>query len=277
MNASVQGSNSLWNIDFSNPDSVATINKTANVEKEDDGSTLRGLGFMSYVYAKLEAGDETDSPMGGYVVEDASFLGSHTTDDVKNFLVQNGTTYSAPIEWADFEDVLTEEQITSLKTKYDGNLNITDFTKAMGEIQEIIDTIEIKAGDEPIEDIDAYQYFLKQMSKILDDYSKENILSNSSENSDGTVAPNEETQELWDFLQNDYNTPSLSSTLSFADHFENMLNDLTETTNMNVAGMFDVLDSLRAEEQQFGFYQFLDQLSPETISGLMDYTNGAIA
>lgn len=263
MSSSIQGSNSLWNIDFTNPDSVATINKTANMEVEESDFSARGLGFMSYVYAKLENDDMTADSIGGYVVNDASFLQNHTTEDVKTYLEQNGTAFSTTIDWTEFEDILTSEQMGQLKTKYDKTLTILEFCEAMEEIKAIQDTIVIGEDDEPLQEIDSYKLFLSQMSSALDSTINQTAMNST-----------EATDEFMAFLNDDYYTST--ATFSFADYFESMIEDFAFSTNIDITGMLNILDELKAGEQSFGFDAILEQLSNDTLRNLIDFTNSSM-
>lgn len=264
MSNSIQGNNSLWNIDFSNPDSVATINKTANMEVEESDFCARGLGFMSYVYAKLENEDMTADSIGGYVVSDPSFLQNHTTDDVKTYLEQNGASFSTTIDWSEYEDIFTGEQMAQLKTKYDKSLTVLEFCEAMEEIQAICDTIEVAEGEEPLEQIDSYKLFLSQISSALDSVVNDTVMN---------TVDTEATEEFMAFLNDDYYTTT--DAFSFADYFEQMIEDFALTTNIDVKGMINVLDDLKASEQKFGFDQLLQQVSNDTLKDLISFTNSA--
>lgn len=274
MNNSIQGGNSLWNIDFSNPTSVATINNGANEVKEDDGSTTsndfsgRGLGFMSFVYASMgNTDDGTYVPTeGGYVVSDPNYLNSYSEEDLKNFLESNSSNFKTTIDWTEYEEILTSDQIAELSKEYSGDLSLSKFTEAINSIESFKE-INAVEGEYVAPTIDAYKLFASSMASALDEYA---ISCYTLDDSDGI------SDEAMDFLTTDYYSTGYSSftgTLSFADHFESMLDDLMENTSMDISGLLAVLDGLRAQETSFALSDILAQVDNDTISNLIKFSS----
>lgn len=259
---SIQGQNTLWNIDFSNPNSVATINNEAAelpVEESVDFSA-RGLGFMSYVYASMDtATDGVHSGDSSYVVENPDFLTKYSEDDIKNYLENNGASFNTTIDWAEYEDILSEDQITHLSSKYEGELTITQFCEAMDAIEALKELADV-TGENESEEVDSYKLFASQMAAALDSYSNGAVNLTDDEYSDALS-----------FLSADIY--SSADTFSFADHFEKMIDDLSMNTNMDITNLLSVLEDLREQEANFSFNDVLNQLNPDTISGLVDFTN----
>lgn len=260
--SSIQGNNSLWNIDFSNPTSVATVNQKEDenqVEASEDFSG-RGLGFMSFVYASMDNTDDgTYEPNSSYVVENPDFLTKYSQEDIKNFLESNSNSFNTKVEWSEYEGILSDEQITHLKSEYSGDLTLTQFTELMDAIESLKELNDV-TGEYKAEDVDSYQLFASAMAQALDSYATNNY-----------SITNEMSDDVLNFLNTDFT--SSTDTLSFADHFESMISDLTENTYMNVSGLLSVLDELRANESSYNFNDILTQLDNSTISGLIDFSS----
>lgn len=259
---SIQGSNSLWNIDFSNADSIATINQEEQVQLEDSDYSARGLGFMSYVYATMGTNDDITKTDIGYVVQNADFLQDYNEDDIKSYLESNGTTFNTTIDWAEYEGVLSDEQISYLKDKYSGDLSVVDFCEAIDAIEKLKE-LAIFASGEEVEDstvtVDSYALFASQMASALDSYinTSANLVDSS-------------TSSYLDFLSTDYYS---TDTFSFADHFESMIDDLMYNTNTDISGLLSVLDGLRESEASFAFSDILSELDSRTIYNLIEFSN----
>lgn len=261
---SIQGSNSLWNIDFSNPTSVATINAEEQEPIESDFCG-RGLGFMSFVYASMgNSEDGTYVANSSYVVENADFLQNYTEEEMKTFLENNSSVFNTTIDWTEYEDVLSTEQILHLSSQYSGTLTLSSFTEAMEAIDALKELNDI-TGEYVAGEMNSYQLFASSMASTLDSY----IINNF------TIS-NEMSSDALDFLSTDYysiDAMGFGETLSFADHFENMIDDLMLNTGTNVSGLLSVLDELRASETSFNIADILSELSNDTIVGLYDFAS----
>lgn len=263
--SSIQGSNSLWNIDFSNPDSVATINNKVEQEPIETDFSGRGLGFMSFVYASMDNTDDgTYVPNSGYIVENADFLQKYTEDDMKNYLESNSSIFNTTIDWTEYEDVLSSGQIAQLSAQYSGSLTLSGFTEAMEAIEALKELNDV-TGEYVATEVNSYQLFAGSMATALDSY-----ITSSYEIS------NDMSSEVLDFLSTDYNSTDIfgyGETLSFADHFENMIDDLMMNTNMDISGLLSVLDGLRASELSFDMSSILSELNNDTIANLYNFAS----
>lgn len=255
---SIQGSNSLWNIDFSNPDSVATINNDspADVVSDNDFSA-RGLGFLSFVYASMgNTDDGTYVPNSSYVVENGDFLQNYSEDEIKSFIESNNSFFNTTIDWAEYEDTLTSIQIAQLSSQYSGTLTLSTFTEAMESIEKLKELNDV-TGDYSPSQVDSYQLFASSMASAFDSYIS----------SDYSISSDMSADDL-SFLSSDYYSVDafgLGETLTFADHFESMIDDLMSNTNTNISGLLSVLDELRATESSFNLTDILCNLSNDTI------------
>lgn len=258
--SSIQGSNSLWNIDFSNPTSVATINKEEEqVEVSDSTFDGRGLGFMSFVYASMDNTDDgTYEANSSYVVENADFLTKYTQEDMKSFLESNSSSFNTTIDWTEYEEILTSEQIAHLSTEYSGDLSYSQFTEVMDAIEALKELNDV-TGEYTAQPVNSYNLFASSMASALDSYLDYNCIVNE-----------DMSDEDLSFLSTDYYS---TETFSFADHFENMIDDLMADSYMDISGLLAVLDSLRAEETSFSMSNILDQLDYDTISGLVGFSS----
>lgn len=264
--SSIQGSNSLWNIDFSNPDSVATLNnKTSEEEIIESDFSGRGLGFMSFVYASMDNTDDgTYVPNSGYVVENADFLQKYSEDEMKSFLESNASIFNTTIDWSEYEDTLSTGQIAQLSSQYSGTLTLSAFTEAMEAIDALKELNDI-TGEYVSGEINSYQLFASSMATSLDSY----ITSNYA-------ISNDMSSDVLDFLSTDYYSEDsfwFGETLTFSDHFESMIDDLMANTNTNVSGLLSVLDELRTSENSFNIADILSELSNDTIVDLYDFAS----
>lgn len=263
--SSIQGSNSLWNIDFSNPDSVATLNNKVEQEPIESDFSGRGLGFMSFVYASMDnTEDGTYVPNSGYVVENADFLQKYTEDEMKSFLESNSSVFNTTIDWSEYDDILSTGQISQLSSQYSGSLTLSAFSEAMEAIEKLKELNDI-TGEYVAEEVNSYQLFASSMASALDSYITSNF----------TIS-NEMSSEVSDFLSTDYYSVDafgLGETLSFADHFESMIDDLMANTNMDISGLLSVLDGLRETENSFNVADILSGLTNDTIAGMYDFAS----